>query len=64
VDVSEFEVRGTVDDDRLPQLMELFGSAWWTDGRTAEDVRRMLAASDLVFAVAHRASGRLAALPG
>jgi hypothetical protein len=31
--------------------MELFGSAWWADGRTAGDVRRMLAASDLVFAV-------------
>jgi len=60
VDVSEFEVRGTVDAARLPQLMELFGSAWWTDGRTAGDVRRMLAASDLLFALVHRPSGRLA----
>lgn len=60
MDVSDFEVRETVDAGRLPQLLELFGSAWWTRGRTDGDVRRMLAASDLVFAVVHRPSDRLA----
>jgi predicted GNAT family N-acyltransferase len=59
VNVSEVEVRETVDVDCLPELMELFASAWWTTDRTTADVQRMLAASDLVFALVHRRSGRL-----
>lgn len=45
------EVRETVGPDQLPHLMELFASAWWTAGRSVEDVTRMLSASDLVFAL-------------
>lgn len=59
VNVSEIEVRGAVDADCLPHLMDLFASAWWTSSRTVSDVTRMLAASDLVFALIHRPSGRL-----
>jgi GNAT superfamily N-acetyltransferase len=59
VDDAEIEVRAEVGADRLPQLMDLFASAWWTDGRTVGDVTRMLAASDVVVALIHQQSGRL-----
>ena len=59
VDVSEIEVRYEVGADGLPYLMDLFASAWWTAGRTTNEVTRMLAASDLVFALAYGPSGRL-----
>ncbi|MFE9689276.1 GNAT family N-acetyltransferase [Micromonospora sp. NPDC005806] len=59
MNVSQIELRETVEADCLPQLMDLFASAWWTAGRTGGDVTRMLAASGLVFALVHRASGRL-----
>jgi hypothetical protein len=59
VNASEVEVRERVDADLLPDLMELFASAWWATHRTNEEVSRMLAASDLVFAVVHRKSDRL-----
>ncbi len=35
----------------LPDLMRLFGSAWWAERRTADDVRDMLAASTIVVAL-------------
>lgn len=59
MNVSEVEIRDRVDAERLPDLMELFASAWWATHRTAPDVARMLAASDLVFALVHRESERL-----
>jgi GNAT superfamily N-acetyltransferase len=55
----QFEIQENVSSDCLPQLMALFASAWWTAERTDSEVRRMLAASDLVVAVIHRPSGRL-----
>lgn len=61
MDVSEIEVRHQVEADRLAQLMDLFAAAWWTAGRTADDVTRMLAASDIVVALVHRPSRRLVA---
>ncbi|MEV0431548.1 GNAT family N-acetyltransferase [Micromonospora sp. NPDC050495] len=59
MDVSEIEVRDEVGADCLPYLMDLFASAWWTATRTTSEVTRMLAASDLVFALIHRPSERL-----
>lgn len=59
MDVSEIEVLDEVRAERLPQLLDLFATAWWTADRTASEVTRMLAASDLVFALVHRRSGRL-----
>jgi GNAT superfamily N-acetyltransferase len=59
VNLSEIEVRQAVEADCLPQLMDLFASEWWTAGRTVGDVTRMLAGSDLVFALIHRPAGRL-----
>ena len=49
--MSEFEIRGAVTERHLPDLMRLFGSAWWAERRTADDVRDMLAASTIVVAL-------------
>ncbi|WP_406041735.1 GNAT family N-acetyltransferase [Micromonospora sp. NBC_00898] len=59
MDLSEIEVRDAVDADCLPDLMNLFASAWWAAGRSASDLNRMLETSDLVFGLVHRPSGRL-----
>jgi GNAT superfamily N-acetyltransferase len=48
-----------VGPERVGQLLELYRSAWWAADRTAEDVRAMLAGSDLVFAVVDRRVDRL-----
>jgi len=59
VDPSDVDIRYAIEPDRLPQLLELYAAEWWTEGRTADDVSRMLAASDLVVALVHRPSDRL-----
>ena len=45
--------------ERLPDLVELFSSQWWTSDRAAKDVIRMLAGSDIVVAAVDRTSDRL-----
>jgi GNAT superfamily N-acetyltransferase len=59
VDPSEIDVLDEVEPDLLPSLLELFGSAWWTASRTTADVTAMLAGSDLVRCLVHRASGQV-----
>lgn len=54
-----FEVRDSVGERHLPDLMRLFGSAWWAERRTADDVRDMLAASTIVVAVVDEREDRL-----
>lgn len=56
---SRFEVAHEVGAEHLPELMELFASAWWTAERTEAETLRILARSDAVVAVTHRGSGRL-----
>ena len=56
---SEIDLQEAVDAGRLPQLMELFAGAWWTAGRTADDVTAILAGSDLVITLVHRPTDRL-----
>jgi len=58
---SDIEVREAVDDRYLPDLMELFASAWWAIDRTTADVSRMLAGSDLIVALVHSETERLVA---
>jgi GNAT superfamily N-acetyltransferase len=58
--VSEFVVSDDVAGVPVAGLVELYASAWWAAGRTAGDVRRVLGGSDVVVAVAEKASGRLA----
>jgi GNAT superfamily N-acetyltransferase len=43
----------------VPQLLELFASAWWAAGRTEAETRGILAGSDGVVTVTDRSSGRL-----
>src|ERR1044072_9887352 len=59
MDVAEVEVWDSVGPDRLPGLLERCGSAGWAAGRSADDVSRMLAGSDVVLAVGHRETGRM-----
>jgi GNAT superfamily N-acetyltransferase len=59
VNVAEIEVVDGVEVGRLPELMDLFKSAWWTASRTRVDVARMLSASTLVVALVHRPADRL-----
>ncbi|GAA4168987.1 GNAT family N-acetyltransferase [Phytohabitans flavus] len=59
MDLRDVELRDRVEAERLPQLMELFASGWWTADRVADDVAAMLGASDLVFALLHRPDDRL-----
>lgn len=56
---AEVEVRDALEPGRLPQLVDLYAEAWWTGSRTADDVARMLRASDLVFCLVHRPTDRL-----
>ena len=44
---------------RIGQLVELYGTAWWTDQRDAAGVERMLAGTDLVLALIDRGTDRL-----
>ena len=59
MDLAEIDVSYEVGTDRLPQLMDLYAAEWWTDGRTADDVARMMQATDLVVALVHRPTDRL-----
>ena len=43
----------------VPQLMELFSSAWWAARRTEAEIGRILAESDVVVMVFDHPSGRL-----
>jgi GNAT superfamily N-acetyltransferase len=56
---SEIEVASAIGRDRLPQLMQLYASAWWAADRQPERVWAMLADTDLVIALVHRPTGRL-----
>jgi len=49
----------SVDDYRRDGLVALFQSAWWTAGRTRQDVERMLGGSDVVVGLVDSASDRL-----
>ena len=57
---SAFEVSHDVERIRVPELTELFASAWWASGRTETETRGILAGSDVVVTVTDRSSGRLA----
>lgn len=48
-------------DEQVSDLHALYQLEWWTKARTIEDVRRMLAGSDVVIGYVERESGRLVA---
>ena len=51
----------SIDDHRLPQLMELYRREWWTGKRTTNQVRELLKWSDLVIGLCDEADDRLVA---
>jgi hypothetical protein len=61
--VSTFKVSHDVEAIHIPQLMDLFASAWWATQRTETEARGVLAGSDIVVTVVHRPTGRLVGLP-
>jgi predicted GNAT family N-acyltransferase len=56
-----FEVRDRLTPAQVDDLLRLYRNEWWTAERTRPDVERMLAASDLLFAVVDKGSGSLVA---
>jgi hypothetical protein len=58
VNTNDVELREGLESERLPQIMELYAGEWWTAGRSASDVERMLRASDLVFCLVDRSTDR------
>ncbi|GAA3550019.1 GNAT family N-acetyltransferase [Kribbella ginsengisoli] len=59
--MTSFVPQWSVEPERIPQLMDLFGSAWWTADRTPDDLSQMLRESDLVLALIHQPTDRLVA---
>jgi GNAT superfamily N-acetyltransferase len=53
-----FEIRRRLTASQVGDLLRLYAGEWWTKDRTPADVERMLASSDLVFAVVESSSGR------
>ena len=56
-----YESLTTIPPERFDDLMALYRSAWWSAERSPDDVRRMLAGSNLVFALAESQGGRVVA---
>ena len=59
VNPDDVEILTGLDERRLPELVALFGSAWWAATRTAPQLARMVAESDLVVALVYRPQDRL-----
>ena len=57
----EVEVRDRLTPAQVDDLLRLYGNEWWSAQRTRPDVERMLAASDLLFAVVETGSDSLVA---
>ncbi|MEK7726973.1 MAG: GNAT family N-acetyltransferase [candidate division KSB1 bacterium] len=57
----EYEFLDRLSEEQVAQLMTLYRNEWWTKDRTLEDVRRMLAHTDFIFAFCEKESQRLAA---
>ena len=49
--VMEFKVLHHLPEEYEPQLVELYQQAWWSEGRTAGDIRKMLSKTDGVVVV-------------
>ncbi len=55
----EYEWLSALDDAEVVELHALYRQAWWSRDRCLEDVRRMLAGTDLVFGVRETGGGPL-----
>ncbi|HEV8481230.1 MAG TPA: GNAT family N-acetyltransferase [Candidatus Eisenbacteria bacterium] len=61
-DAGRYVLTTGVPAERFEDLMALLRSAWWSNARTSEDVRRLIAGPSLFFFACERASGRLVAM--
>lgn len=57
----EYEFIDRMSEEQIFQLMQLYRNEWWTKDRKLEDVRRMLAHTDFIFAFYEKASRQLVA---
>lgn len=60
-DGTRYRKTHTLADHHVAQLMALYRNEWWTHERTVDDVRRMLAHSDVIVGFEEADSGDLAA---
>jgi GNAT superfamily N-acetyltransferase len=51
----------TLNDSQINDLVDLYHRQWWSQGRTLEDVRTMLAHSSRIYALIESDTGRLVA---
>ena len=51
----------SIDEHRIPQLMELYKAEWWTHTRTIEQVRELVRWSDVVIGLCDDGDDRLVA---
>ena len=56
-----FENVQSLTDDQIEQLHQLYQNEWWTQGRSLDDVRRIVDFSDFVFGICESESKRLVA---
>ena len=56
-----YRVIHALDDQHIPQLMDLYRTEWWTHTRTVEQVRDVLRWSDLVVGLCAEVDERLVA---
>jgi GNAT superfamily N-acetyltransferase len=53
------ETTETLTEGQIEQLTELYQQQWWSKWRTLDDVRKMLAGTQVVIALAETETGRL-----
>ena len=54
-----YRVISEISDGHIETLVALYQNEWWSKGRTAADVRKMLGSSDIVFGLVERSSDKL-----
>jgi predicted GNAT family N-acyltransferase len=59
--MAAYHVITSIDERRLPQLMELYKDVWWAHDRTRAQVESLLKWSDLVIGLCDEADNRLVA---
>ena len=57
----EYEFIDRLSEEQIGQLMTLYRNEWWTKDRKLEDVHRMLAFTDFIFAFCEKESKQLVA---
>ncbi len=54
-----FEAIAQLSEAQIQDLHQLYQSAWWSQGRTLADMRRMLQHSDVIVGLCDRQTGKL-----